>query len=223
MTTGTENGRPADDAARPPRPGLLRRLWTFVSRPSAHFSLGMLLIVGGAGGVLFWGGFNWAMEATNNEAFCVSCHEMGDNVFVEYTGTIHDSNASGVRATCPDCHVPKDWTHKMVRKIQASTELYHHLIGSIQTREDFEAQRLRLATNVWTTMKNTDSRECRNCHNFAAMDVTQQGGRARERHLDAQAKGQTCIDCHKGVAHELPAGAFEAERALNEKLKAAKH
>lgn len=198
--------------------GALRRAWRFVASPSAQFSLGFLLIVGGAGGVLFWGGFNWAMEATNNQDFCISCHEMADNVFVEYSGTVHDTNASGVRATCPDCHVPKDWTHKVVRKIQASTELYHHLIGSIKTREDFEAQRLRLATNVWTAMKNTDSRECRNCHNFNAMDVSVQGARARAVHLTATEKGQTCIDCHKGVAHELPAGAFEAERRLNEHL-----
>ncbi|MGQ9365525.1 NapC/NirT family cytochrome c [Azospirillum sp. ST 5-10] len=197
------------------RPGRLARLWHALWRPSLRWSLGVLLIAGAVGGVLFWGGFNWAMEATNNEAFCVSCHEMRDNVYVEYRGSVHDSNPSGVRATCPDCHVPKDWTHKVIRKIQASKELYHHVLGSMQTTEDFEAQRLRLAGNVWRTMKATDSRECRNCHNFRAMDVALQGERARHLHLAAQDKGQTCIDCHKGIAHNLPAGALEAARALD--------
>ena len=201
-----------------PRPGLLVRLWRLFARPTARYSLGLLLLVGGAGGVIFWGGFNWAMEMTNREEFCVTCHEMGDNVYAEYRGTVHDSNPSGVRATCPDCHVPKEWTHKMVRKMQASMELYHHLVGSIKTREDFEANRLRLATNVWTAMKHTDSRECRNCHNFQSMDVSQQNSRARDRHLEAAQRGDTCIDCHKGIAHQLPAGAFEAERKLNEKF-----
>lgn len=200
--------------------GPLERLWRFFTRPSARWSLGALLGVGAVAGVLFWGGFNWAMEATNNEAFCVSCHEMRENVYAEYRGTIHDANASGVRATCPDCHVPKEWGHKMIRKIQASNEIYHKLLGTVSTPEKFEAERLRLATNVWTAMKKTDSRECRNCHNFVAMDVAQQGERARNVHLLAAQKQQTCIDCHKGVAHKLPAGAFEAEKALNQKFDA---
>ncbi|HYD30015.1 MAG TPA: NapC/NirT family cytochrome c [Azospirillaceae bacterium] len=198
------------------RRGLIARLWSVFWSPTGRWSLGTLLIVGGIGGVLFWGGFNWAMEATNNQEFCVTCHEMRDNVYAEYRGTIHDSNPSGVRASCPDCHVPKDWMHKVVRKIQASKELYHHVIGSMPTQEAFEENRIRLATNVWTAMKETDSRECRNCHNFNAMDVSLQGPRARERHLQAQGQGLTCIDCHKGIAHKLPAGAFEAERHLNE-------
>ena len=90
--------------------------------------LGLMVVVFVAG-IVFWGGFNTAMEWTNREAFCISCHEMEENVFKEYRNTIHYSNRSGVRATCPDCHVPKDWTHKIIRKIQASNEVHHHLLG----------------------------------------------------------------------------------------------
>ena len=36
-------------------------------------------------GVIFWGGFNTAMEATNTLGFCISCHEMEENVYQEYT------------------------------------------------------------------------------------------------------------------------------------------
>ena len=66
-----------------PRKGLIARVWTFLWRPSSRFSLATLLIVGGIGGVMFWGSFNWAMELTNTEAFCISCHEMRDNVYKE--------------------------------------------------------------------------------------------------------------------------------------------
>lgn len=163
-----------------------------------------VLSIGGVLGILFWGGFNWAMEATNNEAFCISCHEMRDNVFVEYQQTIHYTNRTGVRATCPDCHVPKEWVYKVKRKIQATNELYHKAVGSIDTREKFEAKRLELAHNVWRAMKETDSRECRNCHNFDSMDYPSQGRRAVKQHTEGLAAGQTCIDCHKGIAHELP-------------------
>jgi nitrate/TMAO reductase-like tetraheme cytochrome c subunit len=152
-------------------------------------------------GIIFWGGFNTAMEATNTMEFCVSCHEMENNVYAEYKPTIHYSNRTGVRAGCPDCHVPDPWVHKMVRKIQASNELYHKVVGTIDTPEKFEEHRLAMAKRVWKTMKETDSRECRNCHNFESMAPQFQKPRARNQHLNAFKDGQTCIDCHKGIAH----------------------
>ncbi|SHE73998.1 Tetraheme cytochrome c subunit of nitrate or TMAO reductase [Ruegeria intermedia] len=152
-------------------------------------------------GIIFWGGFNTAMEATNTEKFCISCHEMRDYIYTEYKGTIHDVNRSGVGAVCSDCHVPKDWTHKIIRKIQASKELYGKLVGTISTPEKFEAKRIHLAMNEWERMKKTDSRECRNCHDFESMMPEFQKPRARQQHLNAMEVGQTCIDCHKGIAH----------------------
>ncbi len=153
------------------------------------------------GGIIFWGGFNTAMEATNTKDFCISCHEMRDFVYEEYTGTIHDVNRSGVGAVCSDCHVPKDWTHKIIRKIKASKELYGKMVGTINTREKFEAKRVHLAMNEWERMKSSDSRECRNCHDFESMMPEFQKPRARQQHLNAMTVGQTCIDCHKGIAH----------------------
>ena len=129
----------------------------------------------------------------------------GRDVFKEYRNTIHYSNRSGVRATCPDCHVPKDWTHKIIRKIQASNRVYHHLLGSIDTPEKFNAKRLQLAQNEWRRMKKTDSRECRNCHNFEYFDYMEQRSRSAKMHQDGLGEGKTCIDCHKGIAHSLPA------------------
>ena len=152
-------------------------------------------------GVIFWGGFNTAMEVTNTLDFCISCHEMEENVFREYEKTIHYTNRSGVRATCSDCHVPRPWIHKVVRKIQASNELLHKALGTIDTPEKFDAKRLHLAKNVWNAMKNTDSRECRNCHNFDSMKPENQKKRSRKQHATAMEDGNTCIDCHKGIAH----------------------
>ncbi|MCG8427012.1 MAG: ethylbenzene dehydrogenase-related protein [Chromatiales bacterium] len=153
-------------------------------------------------GIIFWGGFNTAMEATNTMDFCISCHEMEENVYEEYKPTIHHSNRTGVRATCPDCHVPDPWIHKMVRKIQASNEVYHKILGTVDTPEKFDEHRLTMAKRVWNAMKKTDSRECRNCHNFESMNPEFQKPRARKQHLNAFKTGQTCIDCHKGIAHK---------------------
>lgn len=152
-------------------------------------------------GVIFWGGFNTSMEVTNTMEFCISCHEMEDNVYQEYKKTIHYTNRSGVRATCSDCHVPRPWIHKVVRKIQASNEVLHKMLGSIDTPEKFDGKRLALATNVWHAMKDTDSRECRNCHNFDSMKPEDQKKRSRKQHAKGMVDGSTCIDCHKGIAH----------------------
>jgi cytochrome c-type protein NapC len=184
--------------------GILKRTWTFFKKPSMKYSVMALLLVGFVGGIIFWGGFNTAMEATNKLEFCIGCHEMRDNVYQEYKKTIHYSNRTGVRAICSDCHVPKDWGHKMLRKIQASNEVWGKITGFVDTPEKFEAHRMELATHEWARMKASGSRECRNCHNFDAMSGTVQKQTVYNKHMKAKADGQTCIDCHKGIAHHLP-------------------
>ncbi len=192
-------------------PGALARAWTVLGRPSARFSLLSVVVVGFFSGIVFWGGFNTGMEATNTLEFCISCHEMQDTVYQEYKKTVHYSNRTGVRAICSDCHVPKDWVHKMARKIQASGEIYGKIMGTIDTPEKFEAKRLELAENEWARMKKSDSRECRNCHSFEGMSKDAQTATAWRGHKGASKKGETCIDCHKGIAHKDPSAAKKVE------------
>ena len=180
------------------------------SKKSGLFGKVWALATGGLGiafvlGIIFWGGFNTAMEWTNTEKFCISCHEMETNVYAEYRNTIHYQNRTGVRAVCSDCHVPKEWVPKIIRKIQASRELYGKAVGTIDTREKFEAKRHVLAEREWKRMKANDSLECRNCHNFTSMDYAEQNRRSATAHQAAFNAGSTCIDCHKGIAHQLPA------------------
>ena len=191
------------------QPGPLRRLWRTLRTPS-QYSLLTLMVVGVVAGIVLWGGFNTAVEATNREAFCISCHEMRENVYKEYSeNTIHYTNRTGVRATCPDCHVPKEWGPKMWRKVQASRELYGKAVGTIDTREKFEAKRLHLAEREWARMKANDSLECRNCHSFESMAKDVQKPRAKKSHELAVKNKETCIDCHKGIAHHKPKGMKE--------------
>lgn len=175
------------------------RRWGWVRIVAAGFGvlfISMVLVVGGAAG-LAW---------TNTEGFCISCHEMRDNVYAEFKGTIHDKNRTGVRAICSDCHVPREPAALIVRKFQASMELYHKAIGSIDTKEKFDAKRYQLATRVWARMKQTDSLECRNCHHDDAMAADLQSERAQRRHEKGRTEGLTCIDCHFGIAHGEPEG-----------------
>jgi cytochrome c-type protein NapC len=187
-----------------------RGLWAWLwARPHRRWLLGIpvgafLALGAGAAG---WITFEAVLAATNTEAFCISCHEMKDNVYAEFVGTIHDSNRTGVRATCPDCHVPKEFHHKMVRKIQATlVELPGHFLGRIDTPEKFEAHRAVMAERVWASMRATDSRECRNCHKLDHMDFERQDKSAKKKHAAAlEKRDKTCIDCHQGIAHKEPA------------------
>jgi cytochrome c-type protein NapC len=180
-------------------------IWGVLTRPAATLSLAFLTLGGFIGGVVFWGAFNTALEFTNTEKFCISCHEMEANVYQEMTRTIHYTNRSGVRASCPDCHVPHDWTDKIARKMQASKEVWGHLFGTIDTRRKFLDERLRLAQHEWARLKANDSLECRNCHSAVAMDLSKQSQRSADIHSRYLLTGvATCIDCHKGIAHQLP-------------------
>ena len=184
---------------------VLKKYLSILTKPSVHYSLGFLTIGGFIAGIIFWGGFNTALEVTNTEEFCISCHEMRENVYAELKPTIHYSNRSGVRATCPDCHVPHNWTDKIARKMMASKEVWGKIFGTIDTPEKFDAHRRQLAENEWNRMKENDSLECRNCHDQKSMDFTAQSPRASAMHSTQLANGEaTCIDCHKGIAHELP-------------------
>lgn len=165
------------------------------------------LVVGGAAG-LAW---------TNTESFCIGCHEMKDNVYAEFKGTIHDTNRSGVRAICSDCHVPREVGPMMMRKARATLEVIGHLRGVIDTKEKFESHRAGLAKNVWKRMLESDSQECRNCHHAEKMNSELQSEKAQARHTKARNEDWTCIECHYGIAHSEPEGDGPVE--LRDELK----
>ncbi|MGB8338018.1 MAG: NapC/NirT family cytochrome c [Burkholderiales bacterium] len=168
--------------------------------------LSLLLIAG-----LFMTAGAAGLAWTNTEKFCIGCHEMRDNVYAEYKGTIHDTNRTGVRAICADCHVPREPGALIVRKMRATFELYGHVMGVVDTKEKFEAHRAVLAQRVWRRMKETDSVECRNCHHADKMNSELQTEKARARHAKGKIEGKTCIDCHFAIAHKEPEGPGPAE------------
>ncbi len=169
------------------------------SRGKTFFVLLLVFVAG----IVFTGLFNVGLSSTNEMEFCVSCHSMQIN-YEEYKESLHYQNTSGVRATCADCHVPKPFGPKMVAKVIAAKDVFHEILGTIDTREKFEQHRWRMANMVWDKMRASDSRECRSCHDWETMDLSEQSRSARSRHSRAVDEGQTCIDCHKGVAHEEP-------------------
>lgn len=186
--------------------GWWRRLWQW---PKTKYLLwipagGFLMLVTGA---ILLGGLNVTMEKTNSLEFCTSCHEMSAFVYPEYKQSAHFSNQSGVRAVCSDCHVPKGWWGKVVRKTEATlNEIPAWITGKIDSPEKFEAHRREMAESVWAGMRASNSATCRNCHSYEAMALSTQDRYAQRRHSREyrEATDKTCIDCHQGIAHNLP-------------------
>jgi len=179
----------------------VKRLWNWLTKPRV---LGSLLVASlGLFGVMV--GFSAALDYTNTTEFCTSCHEMQIN-YEEYKKSFHHKNISGVHVGCADCHVPKDFPAKYIAKIAASKDVLHHLLGTIDTREKYDARRLIMAERVWGHMEKRKSKNCRSCHDFESMELEEQSRRARRKHQQAKEEGDHCISCHKGIVHTLPAG-----------------
>ncbi|MGO1617412.1 MAG: NapC/NirT family cytochrome c [Oceanisphaera sp.] len=167
--------------------------------------IAMIILIGVVIGWLTLGGTQAVLHATSTQEFCVSCHTM-DTPLKEYQGSVHFSNAKGIRAECADCHIPTHTTFDYLwAKVRASKDVYHQFVtGKIDTDEKYELHRLAMAESVWEQLRANDSATCRACHTYDAMELYDQASGARNMHISAQKEGQTCIDCHKGVAHIAP-------------------
>lgn len=185
---------------------MIASVWKWLSTPSAKLAVGVLLVAGVCAGAVGMVAFDGVMHATSTDEFCLACHELEVNIGVDYETRSHALNANGIHVTCSDCHLPKPLVPKYMRKLRAVGEVYHHVIGTIDTPEKFEAHRMTMAMRVWTEMNETDSRECRDCHHADVWDLDLQTEKARRYHGPSMSRGKTCIDCHKGVAHILPSG-----------------
>ena len=201
-------------------PAACKRYWTRRATGRAgYFSLGFLTVGGFIAGIVFWGGFNTALELTNTEPFCIGCHEMRDNVYAGAAAARSTSrNRSGVRANCPDCHVPHDWTDKIARKMQASQGSLGQDLRHDQHAREVRGAPAELAQHEWARLKANDSLECRNCHGFDYMDFTRQSPRAAQAALDAARHRRA--DLHRlPQGHRAPAAA--ASRPADERRDAA--
>jgi len=193
--------------AAPKRPSLWARLWV---RPKRRWLLGiplgglMMLVVGAAG----LGSINWVVHETSSTQFCFACHSHQNFIRPEYEASGHFKNQVGVRAGCANCHLPHDnWFELMYTKAIVATDIFGEMAGHISTAEKYEARRGEMAQKVWKQMLGNDSKFCRSCHSFDAMNLEAQGRMPSRMHAKAIKSGQTCVECHRGVVHKLPANA----------------
>ena len=159
-----------------------------------------LLGVGAVIGIIAVALFDFSMHATSTDEFCTSCHEMS-SPYEQLQKTTHHNSASGVAAGCSDCHVPKEFGPKMVRKIEAAREVWGSITGIIDTPEKYAAHAPAMKAREIKRLRASDSQECRNCHERERMLTAVQSAKAQKYHGALESQGKTCIDCHAGIAH----------------------
>ena len=159
------------------------------------------LMVGAVLGILAILAFDGVMYVTSTEAFCGSaCHEM-QGPYKALQETAHFSNSHGTSATCADCHIPREFGPKMLRKIEASREVWGHFTGLIDTPEKYAAHQPAMRERELNRLRASDSRECRNCHRLDRMDFAAQSRAVRRYHRAMEQRGNTCVDCHADIGH----------------------
>jgi nitrate/TMAO reductase-like tetraheme cytochrome c subunit len=186
------------------QPGLFARTWRRLRSPSARWSILALLGLGFAAGAVAIIGTQVMVEVTGTNKFCGgACHSM-QWVANEHRQSVHGTNSKGVGATCHDCHIPKQYPELLWYKAKAGTkDIIGEMRGVISTEEKFNAARQQMARHVWDEYEENDSRACRNCHQFTKEVLAKQN----EWHAAQMREGkETCINCHKGVAHTAPGG-----------------
>jgi len=189
----------------------IRSLIRTLGSPSTRYSLGALIAIGLGIGIAAVPSFTYVIHETSTDEFCLVCHSQ--DIGREMTGALHNDTATGVRVGCADCHLPKAFWPKVYYKTKSGIkDVYHTMLGTISTYEKFEAHRMHMAMVTWKAMNENDSRECRFCHSQEKWDLAQQSEKAREFHAPALAAGKTCINCHKGIAHNLPKGITEDDQ-----------
>jgi len=187
------------------QPGLLARAWHRLRSPSARWSVLALVALGFAVGAIAVIGTQVMVHVTGTDEFCgAACHSM-QWIAKEHRESIHGANSTGVRATCHDCHIPREYPELLWYKAVAGTkDVIGEIRGIISTEEKFESERRRMADHVWMEYKGNDSRACRGCHAFSKDVLAKQDETVRQIHAPVLEGKATCIDCHKGVGHAAP-------------------
>ncbi len=156
------------------------------------------LLIGGLGGIGFILFLTEFDHYTSSEDFCTTCHSM-ELVAVPYRESAHYKPASGVRASCGDCHVSEGvfaatWDHFIGTK-----DLIRQIFGVKYDDPVVNALHLpeaAFAARDW--FKDRNSATCKRCHVNEA--IFGERPDTLQIHLE-DAKDKSCIECHYNLVH----------------------
>ena len=153
---------------------------------------------------------NKAVIWSSSDAFCgMFCHSM-TWALAGYQQGPHFINASGVRASCGQCHIPYDSSHatateyvKMLlfKANRGAKDFWNESHNTIATKEEWEKRRPQLRAEFEGYMREHNYITCRGCHTLEAFG----GPRSQMKmliHKDViNANDVGCLRCHQNIGH----------------------
>ncbi len=164
----------------------------------------------GLSGVALVAVTNKAVIWSSSNAFCGKfCHSM-TWASAEYQQGPHFINASGVRASCGECHIPYDSGHAtateyvkllLFKADRGAKDFWNESHKAIATKEKWEMRRAQLQAESESYMQAHNFLTCRGCHVLEAFG----GPRSQMKaliHKDAiKANDVDCLRCHQNIGH----------------------
>jgi len=135
-----------------------------------------------SGSLLILGAFTvGGIAYTSRPSFCSSCHEMKPE-FRTWQASPHN------KISCVSCHVEPGISSLIKDKLGASVQVYKHLTGTAESTIVFP----------WGK-KDISNETCLKCHSDKRESSPERELIVpHDKHL---AKGISCVECHRGVAH----------------------
>lgn len=164
----------------------------------------------GLSGVALLAITNKAVIYSSSDAFCGTfCHSMTWAAAAYHQGP-HFINATGVRASCGQCHIPYDSSHAtatqyvqllLFKADRGAKDFWGEWHDTIATKEEWGKRRPQLASQFESYLQSHNYITCRGCHSLDAFG----GPRSQMEvliHKDViKANDLACLACHSDVGH----------------------
>lgn len=188
-------------------------------KPKKYRLIGIALVAF----IAILGATAYALHATSQTAFCVSCHEMQQHQ-AELKYSTHAKDADGKEIGCAQCHIPLGVGPKFltIKAYSGLKDLAVHV---------WEGDSLRLSRSKLqvSARRYIDDGNCLKCHADlykdakGEKDISQIGRLAHDAYQNKNGNTKSnCAGCHVNIAHlpefdrEIQVNAPFAARILNE-------
>jgi nitrate/TMAO reductase-like tetraheme cytochrome c subunit len=153
---------------------------------------------------------NKAVIWSSSNAFCGTvCHSM-TWAAAGYHQAPHFINASGVRASCGQCHIPYDSSHATATEYvkllwfkadRGAKDFWNESRKSIATKELWEKRRPQLAAEFDSYLERHNYITCRGCHTLEAFGGPRSHMKTLIHKGVIKANDVNCLQCHQNVGH----------------------
>ena len=162
------------------------------------------------GGVALVALTNKAVMWSSSNAFCGTvCHSM-TWASLGYQQGPHFINASGVRASCGECHIPYESSHAtateyvkllLFKADRGAKDFWNESRKSIATKEEWEKRRPLLEADFENYLRAHNYITCRGCHALEAFGGSRSHMKVVIHQMVLSGDDVDCLRCHRNIGH----------------------